>query len=159
MEASESTRLRIKEALPKYHEDHIAGRGAIHCNIAIWYTFSYVWMGCALQNAFFGIQKMFLTFSEVKWSHQLFHCSWHFGRSNEAKVGFNGRRTKKAAKAAERSSTQNKKSSTKKQKQNTKQSKKVQAELKKKSATTTEKVQTTSRTSSSKLHKLLHKQH
>ena len=27
LEASESTRLRIEESLPKYHEDHIAGKG------------------------------------------------------------------------------------------------------------------------------------
>ena len=39
LEASESTRLRMGESLPKYHEDHIAGKGvAIHCNITFWYT-------------------------------------------------------------------------------------------------------------------------
>ena len=27
LEASESTRLRIEESLPNYHEDHIAGKG------------------------------------------------------------------------------------------------------------------------------------
>ena len=27
MEASESTRMRMEESLPKYHEDHIAGKG------------------------------------------------------------------------------------------------------------------------------------
>ena len=27
LEASESTRLRMEESLPNYHEDHIAGRG------------------------------------------------------------------------------------------------------------------------------------
>ena len=27
LEASESTRLRMGESLPKYHEDHVAGRG------------------------------------------------------------------------------------------------------------------------------------
>ena len=27
MEASESTRLRREESLPKYHEDHVAGKG------------------------------------------------------------------------------------------------------------------------------------
>ena len=27
MEASESTRLRMEESLPKYREDHIAGKG------------------------------------------------------------------------------------------------------------------------------------
>ena len=38
LEASESTRMRTEESLPNYHEDHIAGKGTIHCNIAIWYT-------------------------------------------------------------------------------------------------------------------------
>ena len=37
-EASESTRLRMEESLPNYHEDHIAGKGTMHCNITIWYT-------------------------------------------------------------------------------------------------------------------------
>ena len=35
LEASESTRLRMEESLPKYHEDHIAGKGdnsLQHCN-------------------------------------------------------------------------------------------------------------------------------
>ena len=27
LEASESTRMRMKECLPNFHEDHIAGRG------------------------------------------------------------------------------------------------------------------------------------
>ena len=27
LEASESTRLRMRESLPNYHEDHIAGKG------------------------------------------------------------------------------------------------------------------------------------
>ena len=27
LEASESTRLRVEESLPNYHEDHIAGKG------------------------------------------------------------------------------------------------------------------------------------
>ena len=27
LEASESTRLRMEESLPNYHEDHIAGKG------------------------------------------------------------------------------------------------------------------------------------
>ena len=27
LEASESTRMRVEESLPKYHEDHIAGKG------------------------------------------------------------------------------------------------------------------------------------
>ena len=38
LEASESTRLRMEESLPNYHEDHIAAKGTIHCNIIIWYT-------------------------------------------------------------------------------------------------------------------------
>ena len=29
LEASESTRLRIEESLPNYHEDHVAGKGKI----------------------------------------------------------------------------------------------------------------------------------
>ena len=36
LEASESTRLHMRESLPKYHEDHIAGRGdnsLQHCNV------------------------------------------------------------------------------------------------------------------------------
>ena len=32
LEASESTRLRMEESLPNHHEDHIAGKGTIHCN-------------------------------------------------------------------------------------------------------------------------------
>ena len=43
LEASESTRLRMEESLPNYHEDHIAGKGdnsLQHYNS--WYTnFSY----------------------------------------------------------------------------------------------------------------------
>ena len=38
LEAGESTRLRMEESLPNYHEDHIAGRGHIHYNITIWCT-------------------------------------------------------------------------------------------------------------------------
>ena len=38
LEASESTKLRMGESLPTHHEDHIAGKGTIHCNITIWYT-------------------------------------------------------------------------------------------------------------------------
>ena len=38
LEASESTRLRMEESVPNYHEDHIAGKETIHCNITIWYT-------------------------------------------------------------------------------------------------------------------------
>ena len=38
LEAGESTRLRMGESLPNHHEDHIAGKGTIHCSIAIWYT-------------------------------------------------------------------------------------------------------------------------
>ena len=37
LEASESTRLRTGESLPNHHEDHIAGKGTIHCSITIWY--------------------------------------------------------------------------------------------------------------------------
>ena len=37
LEASESTRLRVEESPPNYHEDHI-GKGQFHCNITIWYT-------------------------------------------------------------------------------------------------------------------------
>ena len=37
-EAGESTRLRMRESLPNHHEDHIAGKGTIHCNIIIWYA-------------------------------------------------------------------------------------------------------------------------
>ena len=36
LEASESTRLRMEESLPNYHEDHIAGKGGKslqHCNL------------------------------------------------------------------------------------------------------------------------------
>ena len=36
LEASESTRLRMGESLPNYHEDHIAGKGCNslqHCNL------------------------------------------------------------------------------------------------------------------------------
>ena len=36
LEASEPTRMRMEEALPKYHEDHIAGKGdnsLQHCNL------------------------------------------------------------------------------------------------------------------------------
>ena len=31
LEASESTRLRMGESLPNYHEDHIAGKETLHC--------------------------------------------------------------------------------------------------------------------------------
>ena len=37
LEASESTRMRMEELLPNYHEDHIAGKGT-HYNFTIWYT-------------------------------------------------------------------------------------------------------------------------
>ena len=36
LEASESTRMRMEESLPKYHEDHIAGKGynsLLHYNL------------------------------------------------------------------------------------------------------------------------------
>ena len=35
MEASESTRLRMEGIPPKIHEDHIAGKGVIHCSTTI----------------------------------------------------------------------------------------------------------------------------
>ena len=38
LEASESTRMRMAESLPNYHEDPIAGMVIIHYNIKIWYT-------------------------------------------------------------------------------------------------------------------------
>ena len=38
LEASESARLRKGESLPNHHEDHIAGKGVIHCSTTIWYT-------------------------------------------------------------------------------------------------------------------------
>ena len=38
LEASESTRLRVEESLPDNHEDHVAGKGVIHCSTIIWYT-------------------------------------------------------------------------------------------------------------------------
>ena len=38
LETSEPTKLRVGESLPNHHEDHIAGKGTIHCNIKFWYT-------------------------------------------------------------------------------------------------------------------------
>ena len=38
LEASESTRLRMEDSPPDYHEDHIAGKGVIHCSTTIWCT-------------------------------------------------------------------------------------------------------------------------
>ena len=38
LEAGESTRMRMEETLPKYHEDMLQEKGTIHCNITIWYT-------------------------------------------------------------------------------------------------------------------------
>ena len=37
LEASESTRMRMEESLPKYHEDHIAGKGdnSLHWSIIL----------------------------------------------------------------------------------------------------------------------------
>ena len=37
LEADESKRLRL-EGAPRYHEDHVAGKGIIHCIITTWYT-------------------------------------------------------------------------------------------------------------------------
>ena len=42
LEASESTTLRMEESLPNHHEDHIAGKGTIHYNITIWYTYLFL---------------------------------------------------------------------------------------------------------------------
>ena len=39
LEASESTRMRMEESLPKYHEGHIAEKGTIHYSITIWHKF------------------------------------------------------------------------------------------------------------------------
>ena len=69
-------------------------------------------------KVFFGIQKTKVKFlghqSLFGVNGELINCkicSWHFGRSKTARVGFNGRRPKKAAaKAAESSSTNNRKS-------------------------------------------------
>ena len=36
--ASDSTRMRMEESLPKYHEDHLQEKEIIHYSIAIWYT-------------------------------------------------------------------------------------------------------------------------
>ena len=38
LEGSESTRLRMEESLPNYHEDHLAERDTIHHSITILYT-------------------------------------------------------------------------------------------------------------------------
>ena len=38
LEASESTRMRMEESLPNYHEDHIAGRGDNSLQHYNWYT-------------------------------------------------------------------------------------------------------------------------
>ena len=38
LESNESTRMRMGESLPNHHEDHIAGKGTIHCRTTIWYT-------------------------------------------------------------------------------------------------------------------------
>ena len=38
LEASESTRLRMEESLPNYHEDVLPEKGTIHYSITIWYT-------------------------------------------------------------------------------------------------------------------------
>ena len=42
LEASESTRLRMAESLPNYHEDISQEEGTIHCNITIWYTYLFL---------------------------------------------------------------------------------------------------------------------
>ena len=38
LEASESTRLRMEESLPKFHEDILQEKETIHCNITIWFA-------------------------------------------------------------------------------------------------------------------------
>ena len=38
LEASESTRLRMGESLPNYHEDTLQEKETIHCIITIWFT-------------------------------------------------------------------------------------------------------------------------
>ena len=39
LEADESTRLRMGNPMPHYHQDHIAGNGEkIHCSTTIWFT-------------------------------------------------------------------------------------------------------------------------
>ena len=43
LEASESTRMRMEESLPKYHEDHIAGKGndsLQHANLVHIYSYA-----------------------------------------------------------------------------------------------------------------------
>ena len=37
-EAPEPKRLRVEGIEPRIHEDHIAGKGSIHCIMTIWYT-------------------------------------------------------------------------------------------------------------------------
>ena len=38
LEANESTRMRMGNSKPHYHEDHFAGKGEIHYSIIIWFT-------------------------------------------------------------------------------------------------------------------------
>ena len=41
VEADESTRMRMGNSIPLFHEEHIAGKGEnslIHCSIIIWFT-------------------------------------------------------------------------------------------------------------------------
>ena len=40
LEASESTRLRLEESLPKYREE----KETTHCSITIWYTNLFLWL-------------------------------------------------------------------------------------------------------------------
>ena len=37
-EADKSTRLRLGESLPNFHEDHVAGKERIHYSTTIWFT-------------------------------------------------------------------------------------------------------------------------
>ena len=76
LEASESTRMRMEESLPNYHEDHIAGKGdnsLQHDSITIWYrsdcltdghmSFEKCWIGDKAPN----IQKVELYFVVTLW--------------------------------------------------------------------------------------------
>ena len=49
LEASESTRLRMEESLPNHHEDHIAGKGTIHCNTIICLVHKFILMPQAMK--------------------------------------------------------------------------------------------------------------
>ena len=38
LEADESTRMRMGNSIPHCHQDHMAGKGKIHCSTTIWFT-------------------------------------------------------------------------------------------------------------------------